>query len=47
MDVLGSSKTVQQGLELAESNVQWVNKHYDTVINWLKVIEFIFSYLSK
>lgn len=36
LDVLGSSKTVNQGLELAQSNVQWVEQHYSEVITWLK-----------
>ena len=36
MDVLGSSKSVKQGVELAQSNVQWVEQHYSEVVDWLK-----------
>lgn len=36
MDVLGSSKTALQGLELAQSNVQWVREHYAEVIQWIQ-----------
>ncbi|XP_046441609.1 aminopeptidase Ey-like [Daphnia pulex] len=35
-DVLGSSKSVKQGVELAQSNVLWVEQHYSEVITWLK-----------
>jgi aminopeptidase N len=33
---LGSSKSVSQGMEVAEANVLWVQRHYDTIVNWLK-----------
>ncbi|XP_046637633.1 aminopeptidase N-like [Daphnia pulicaria] len=33
---LGSSKSVSQGMEVAEANVLWVQQHYDTIVNWLK-----------
>lgn len=36
MDVLGSSKTVSQGLELAQANLAWINQHYTTIATWLR-----------
>lgn len=36
MDVLGTSKTALQGLEIAQANVQWVKNNYETIINWLQ-----------
>jgi len=36
MDVLGNSKSVQQGIEVAEANVEWVTKNYATIVGWLK-----------
>lgn len=36
MDLLGKSKTVEQGIEVAEANVAWVTKNYGSMVNWLK-----------
>jgi len=36
MDVLGNSKTVQQGIEVAQANVDWVTNNYATIVGWLK-----------
>lgn len=33
---LAGLKSVQQGLELARSNVDWVDKFHDIVIEWVK-----------
>jgi len=38
MDLLGKSKTVEQGIEVAEANVAWVNKNYVPMVNWLKIV---------
>ncbi|XP_032798708.2 aminopeptidase N [Daphnia magna] len=31
-----NSASARQGLELAQTNVRWVKKHYGTIVNWLK-----------
>lgn len=38
MDLLGKSKTVEKGIEVAEANVAWVNKNYVPMVNWLKIV---------
>jgi len=36
-NVLGSMRNIQQGMELARSNVQWASKFHCDIIDWLKV----------
>ena len=36
LNQLGSSARVQQAIELAESNVKWMNLHYQEIVNWLQ-----------
>lgn len=35
-----SGRTIQQAVERAEANIDWMNKNYQTIVNWLKNVSY-------
>lgn len=35
-----SGRTIHQAIETAEANIEWMNKNYKTIVDWLTKVQY-------